>query len=259
MGIITKNNFYIKELENMQKYPKEVFYIGNLKLLEKQKISIVGTRRPNAYTKEFTYKLASKLSQMDICIVSGAAMGVDAIAHNACDKNNTIAVVANGLDIHYPAVNKNLLKEIEKEGLVLSAYKEGEKARKYTFVLRNEIVVALGEALIVTQADLNSGSISSINYALKMKKKIYTLPHRINESLGTQEFVKKGLITPIYDMDEFIENFSKQKIKKLEDEILIFCQNNPSYEEAVKEFGNKIFEYELLGKIQVKQGKIYCL
>jgi DNA processing protein len=255
--MIKKITFNISELSAMKNYPKELFYIGNTKLLKKKKISIIGTRRPNSYTKEFTHKLAAKLSNLDICIVSGAAMGVDAISHQAAKPLNTIAVVANGLDIRYPAVNKNLISNIEQEGLVISAYKVGEKARNYTFVLRNEIVVALGDILIVTQADLNSGSLTSVKYALNMKKKIYTLPHRINERLGTQELVKKGLVEVIYDSDEFISKYTNtNKINKLSDEILIFCQSNPSYEEAILKFGNKIFEYELEGKIQINNAKV---
>ena len=77
--MINKITFNIPELENMKKYPSELFYIGNTKLLQKKKISIIGTRRPSSYTKEFTHKLASKLSSLDICIVSGAAMGVELI------------------------------------------------------------------------------------------------------------------------------------------------------------------------------------
>ncbi|NCB14485.1 MAG: DNA-processing protein DprA, partial [Erysipelotrichia bacterium] len=132
--MISKINFKIDELSSMKKYPSELFYIGNTELLKKKKISIVGTRRPSSYTKEFTYKLASKLSDAGICIVSGAAMGVDSIAHQGAKSINTIAVVANGLDIRYPSVNKNLIIDIEKNGLMLSAYKEAEKARNYTFV-----------------------------------------------------------------------------------------------------------------------------
>lgn len=145
-------------------------------------------------------------------------MGVDAIAHQGAKSNNTIAIVANGLDIRYPSVNKNLIIDIERNGLILSAYKEKEKAKNYTFVQRNEIVVALSEFLIVTEADINSGSLTSVNYALKMGKEVYTIPHRIHESLGTQELIKKGLIKVIYDVDEFIykkcglEN-KKQKMK----------------------------------------------
>ena len=59
--MISKINFKIDELSSMKKYPNELFYIGNTTLLKKKKISIVGTRRPNSYTKEFTYKLASNV------------------------------------------------------------------------------------------------------------------------------------------------------------------------------------------------------
>jgi DNA processing protein len=257
--MISKIDFKIDELSSMKKYPDELFYIGNLELLKRKKISIIGTRRPNSYTKEFTYKLSSKFSDANICIVSGAAMGVDSIAHQGAKSNNTIAVVANGLDIRYPSVNRNLIIDIEKNGLIISAYKEKEKARNYTFVLRNEIVVALSDFLIVTEADLNSGSLTSVNYALKMGKKVYTLPHRINESLGTQELIKKGLVEVIYNIDEFIYNFSGLKNVDVEDEVLIFCKKNPSYESAIAKYPNKIFEYELEGKIRIVNGKVIII
>ena len=255
--MISKINFKIDELSSMKKYPQDLFYIGNTNLLNKKKIAIVGTRRPNSYTKEFTYKLSSKLSSLNICIVSGAAMGVDSLAHQGAKSNNTIAVVANGLDIRYPSINKNLIIDIEKNGLILSAYKEGEKARNYTFVLRNEIVVALSDILIVTQADLNSGTLTSVDYALKMGKKVYTIPHRLNESLGTQDLLQKGLIQAIYDVDKFIEEICGVKLNFIEnDEVLSFCRSNPSYEEAMGKFPNKIFEYELEGKIKIENGKV---
>lgn len=257
--MISNIDFKIDELSSMKKYPDELFYIGNTKLLKKKKISIVGTRRPNSYTKEFTYKLASKLSDAGICIVSGAAMGVDAIAHQGAKSNNTIAVVANGLDIRYPTINKNLIIDIERNGLILSSYKKCQSARNYTFVLRNEIVVALGEILIVTQADINSGTLTSIEYAIKMGKKVYTIPHRLNESLGTQNLVKQNLINVIYDIDEFIEKITGIKNSSSEDEVLTFCKNNPTYEEAMNKFPNKIFEYELEGKIKIVNGKVQVI
>ena len=208
----------------------------------------------------FILDMTSKLSDANVCIVSGAAMGVDSIAHQGAKSNNTIAVVANGLDIRYPSVNKNLIIDIERNGLILSAYKEGEKARNYTFILRNEIVVALGDFLIVTQADVNSGTLSSVDYALKMGKKVYTLPHRLNDSLGTQELLQKGLIEPIYDIDRFIEEICGIKINSSNnDEVLNFCKNNPSYEEAMNKFPNKIFEYELEGKIKIENAKVFVV
>jgi len=247
---------HIQELENMKKYPDKLFYIGNEKLLLKKKISIVGTRRPNTYTKKFTHELAQKLSNKGICIISGAAMGVDALAHKGAGANNTIAVVANGLDIRYPCVNKNLIQDIESEGLMLSQFTQNEKARSYTFVQRNEVVVALGDVLIVTQADRKSGSLRSVEFALKMGKKIFTLPHRLGESLGTQDLVKTGQIQIIYDIDDFIESLGFKTQKNESDEILEFCKSYPTYDEAVGKFGELIFEYELLGKINVDKGII---
>ena len=97
---------HIPHLEVMKKYPSTLFYTGNVDLLKRPKVSIVGTRRPSNYTPQLTHELAKSLSKRGVCIVSGAVMGVDAIAHEGVGTNNTIAVVANGLDIRYPAVNK---------------------------------------------------------------------------------------------------------------------------------------------------------
>lgn len=250
----SKLNFHINELNSMKKYPKEIFFKGNNSLLNKRKISIVGTRRPNSYSKQITYKIASELSKRDIVIVSGAAIGIDAISHNAATPSNTIAVVANGLDIKYPAINSKLISSIEEKGLVLSTYKDGEKARNYTFVHRNEFVVALGEILIVTQADENSGTLRSIDYALEMGKKVYTIPHRLDESIGTQKLIEKGLITPIYNLDNFLNSFGK--IEKNENELESYLNTFPSYLDALKKYQDKIYELELEGKIIVENGYI---
>jgi DNA processing protein len=247
-------NFHIKELDSMKKYPKQLYYKGNSKLLNKRKVSIVGTRKPSQYTVQLTHKISNELSKRNICIVSGVAMGVDAIAHKAAGSSNTIAVVANGLDIRYPAVNTKLIKDIEEQGLILSAYKEKEKARNYTFVHRNEIVVGLGEVLIVSEADEKSGSLTSIEYALKMGKKVYTLPHRLGESIGTQKLVAKGLIEPIFDLENFLSSFGE--IIKQKDELSLYLDTFPLYDEAIKKYADKIFELELEGKIIVENGYI---
>ncbi len=254
--MINKVEFHIKELDYMKQYPNELFYIGNIQLLNKKKISIVGTRRPSSYTKKFTHLLAQKLSNHNICIVSGVAMGVDALAHNGAQSHNTIAVVANGLDIKYPAVNKNLIQEIESRGLMLSQFKPNQKARAYTFVQRNEIVVALGDILIVTEADRNSGSLRSVEFALAMGKKVFVLPHRLDESLGTQDLVKQNKASIIYDIDEFITHLGYDTKEIQKDEILEFCKKFPTYDAAVTKYGEKIFEYELLGKIKINNGTI---
>lgn len=253
--MIKKLQSHIPEFDSMKKYPKEIAYIGNIDLLSKSKISIIGTRKPNQYTRHQTYLLAKKLTNAGICIVSGAAMGVDAISHTGAGPSNTIAVVANGVDIRYPSVNKELLKSIENSGLVISQFNNGFKATKWSFVVRNELVVALGDVLIVTEADISSGSMRSVDYALKMGKEIYVLPHRLGESMGTSSLVSQGLATPIYDIDLFVSKFG-ESVKVLDSPFLQFCATNPTFDEAVSGFGDDVYEAELEGTIRIENGLV---
>jgi len=250
-------NIEIEELSLMKKRPKELYYIGNLNLLHKTKVSIVGTRRPCNYTKDFTFKLSQALSKRDVIIVSGAAMGVDAIAHRGAKSENTIAVMANGLNIEYPAVNRALIKDIKQEGLTLSFYPKNFKATKWSFVARNELVVALGDILIVTEADLNSGSLRSVEFAQKMGKKIYVLPHRLGDSLGTNMLLKNNEAKPIYDIEEFANRYGVVKEKK--DEFTEFLKSKPTFDEAIFRYGEKIYEAELNGLIAIENGYIITL
>lgn len=246
-------NFHISQCDSMKKYPKEIFYIGDTNLLNQPKVAIIGSRSPNQYCCKFTHELATKLSKAGICIVSGGAMGVDTIAHKAANSQNTIMVAGTGLDKRYPAINRNLIEDIEQNGLVLSQFKVGIPSNRYNFPIRNELIVALGDVLIVTYADLNSGSMRSIEYALKMGKKIYVLPHRIGESQGTNDLLLKGKAEAIYNIDLFIENFGL-KVEEIIDDFLIYCATSPTYDEAIKIYGAKVFEYELMGKIDIQNG-----
>ena len=243
----------------MKNYPKELYYLGNSDLLQKQKVSIVGSRKPNKYAVNKTYEIANKLSKRGVVIVSGGALGIDTIAHKASGLNNTIMVSGTGLDIRYPTINKTMIKEIEQNGLVLSQFKTDTPSLRRNFVLRNEIIVALGDVLIVSYADTNSGTMRSVEYGLKMGKKIYVLPHRIGESEGTNYLLENKLATPILNIDKFVEQFGNDLTKKIEtkDDILDFCKNNPSYEEAYKKFGETILEYELNGDIIINNGTIF--
>ena len=249
-------DIHIPELEGMKRYPQKLYCIGNTALLKRTKIAIVGTRKPTPYTRQFTLELAQKLSQRRVCIVSGAAMGVDAIAHSGARSENTIAVMANGLDIRYPATNRSLIESIERKGLVLSQFETGFKATVWSFVVRNEIVAALGDVLIVTQADLNSGSLRSVEFAQKMEKKIYVLPQRAGESEGTNRLLAEGKAEAIYDIDAFVQQFKHAHITEETDPFLSFCKSSPTYEEALRKFGDQLFAYELEGKIEVVSGQV---
>ena len=251
----------IPELEDMKKYPKELYSLGDLALLKRRKISIVGTRRPSSYTKHYTQLLVQELVKRGISLVSGAAMGVDAIVHTSAGSENTIAVVANGLDIRYPSINRHLIESIEKEGLVLSQFSKGTKAAPWSFVVRNELVVALGEVLIVTEADTNSGSMRSVEFALKMGKEVYVLPQRLGESNGTNKLLAEGLAKPINDILEFSNRFGvePQNSNIEKDDFFYFCQTVPTLDEAVAKFRDRVYEAELEGLIQVEKGLVHLV
>ncbi|MFZ3052633.1 MAG: DNA-processing protein DprA [Sulfuricurvum sp.] len=253
-------DFHIAELESMKKYPDTLHHKGNIDLLKRRKISIIGSRKPNQYTQQMTHRLASELSRVGMCIVSGGAMGVDAIAHRGAGSDSTIAVLPCGIDLRYPVVNKSLLENIENSGLIISQFDLGFQATNWSFVVRNEVVVALGDVLIVTQADIDSGSMRSVEFALEMGKKIYVLPHRIGESEGTNRLLADGKAEAICDIDTFVGKFGmvNSEIDK-SDPFMLFCATRPTYEEAVVKFGDRVYEAELNGRIAVTNGVIGLL
>lgn len=246
---------HIPHLEAMKKYPSTLFYKGNLDLLKRPKVSIVGTRRPSNYTRQYTFNLAKALAKRGVCVVSGAAMGVDAIAHEGAGEDNTIAVVANGLNIRYPAVNRGLIEGIENRGLVLSQFNDGFRASGWSFVVRNELVVALGDILVVTEADLDSGSMRSVEYALKMGKEIFVLPQRLGESLGTNQLLNEKRAKAIHDIEAFASRFGRGVNDEVEkDEFFYFCQNSPTFDESLEKYGDRVYEAELDGVITIQNG-----
>ncbi len=107
----------------------------------------------------------------------------------------------------YPKVNRGLFKDIYNSGLAISQFNRGFTPTPWSFVVRNETVVALGDILIITQADLKSGSMRSAEFAKEMGKRIYTLPHRIGDSLGTNQLIEEGFAEPIFNIESFCSQF----------------------------------------------------
>lgn len=246
---------HISALEGMKKYPTSLFYKGELSLLKRPKVSVVGTRTPSIYTRNIVYALTRALAKRGVCVVSGAALGVDAIAHEGAGVDNTIAVVANGVDIRYPVVNRHLIEAIENNGLVLSQFNDGFRATGWSFVVRNELVVALGEILVVAQADLDSGSIRSAEYAMQMGKEIFVIPHRLDESLGTNALLSQGKAKAIYDIEAFASRFGKEVDTAIpKDDFFYFCQSSPTLDTAIASFGSRVYEAELEGTITIRNG-----
>lgn len=249
-----------QKLLNIQNPPKELFALGDTTLLNQVKIAIVGSRHASFYAKEMSKKIAFELSNRGVVVVSGGAMGIDACVHEGAFPN-TIAILANSLDKLYPKINEKLLIDISKKGLLLSEYPPNTKITKYSFVLRNRLVVGLCDALIVSEAEIDSGSLRSADFATKFNIPIYVLPHRLGESAGTSTLVKEKRASVIHDIDEFCDRFvPKNNLYVVkQDEVLEFCAKNNNLNDCLEKFGDKIYEYELEGKIKISQMRVILL
>jgi DNA processing protein len=187
-------------------------------------------------------------------VVSGGAMGVDALAHQGA-LPNTIAVLANGLDIYYPKVNETLLKSIREKALILSEYSEGTRAMRHSFVERNRIVVALSKAVVIAQADAKSGSMQSAKIALALNKPLYVMPQRLGESDGTNALLAAQKAKLIDDIPAFVGQFG-QSIAYEEDALLRFCREESRLERCLEVFGSRVYEYELEGKLSIEGSRV---
>lgn len=261
MNIISSE---IEELKRLKNPPKRLFYRGNLELLKMPKVSIVGSRKMSPYTKELILNLAVKLKNRGVCVVSGGALGCDIIAHIG-SMPSTIGVFASGLDTIYPKENSKIISEIYEKGLALSEYEDGVDIRPHRFLERNRIVVGLSQALVVAEADLKSGSLNSARVAVESGIGLFVFPHRMNQSRGTNELLGLGKARLIYDIDKFVDEFCEsvnlnaQSETTKSDEMIEFIKNNSDFDAVFAKFGERIYEYELEGKIEIAGTEVKIL
>ena len=188
----------LREIDN----PPYVLYCkGNLDLLSTRCIAVVGTRRPSDYGKVVTKNYAKELAQAGLTIVSGLAHGVDTIAHEEAIAvgGKTIAVLAGGFDHIYPTSNFGLSETIAKEHLLVCENRPEVAPMNYMFPIRNRVLAGISEAVLITEAQENSGSLHTKNYAVDYGRDLYVVPGKITslESKGCNKILKEmqGSIT----------------------------------------------------------------
>lgn len=176
---------YPEVLLHLHYRPWILFYEGDLSLLNKTCIAVIGSRIMSDYGCFCTSFLEEYLP-VDTVIVSGLAKGVDAYVHKLAlkKKRKCIAVLGCGIDVAYPKENQQLYEQIKKEGLIISEYPNGTKPLKYHFPWRNRIIAALSKAVVVVEAKKHSGTMITVNEALTLGIPIYCFPHRINDENG---------------------------------------------------------------------------
>lgn len=193
---------YPQKLREIYRPPLILFAQGNLKLLQENVITIVGSRQATDYSQLVLNKIVPQLVKSNFVIASGLAMGVDVMAHSATLNNGgkTIAVIGNGLNHFYPERNSQIQRQIINEGLVLSEYLPDTPPRPFRFPERNRILAGIADSVIVTEAKEKSGSLITANIALQENRNIYAVPGPINSqlSIGPNKLIAAGA-TPITD------------------------------------------------------------
>ena len=210
--VYIKEEKYPELLKEIADPPDPLYYIGNLDLLNKECIAIVGSRRTTQYGRWTARTLGKKIAAAGGVVVSGMAAGIDACAHwgaaDACSESeyiNTVAVMGCGIDQCYPKGNRELWDKIVSKGLVISEYAPGMQASKYTFPQRNRIISGVSGAVVVVQAPNSSGALITAERAVEQGRDVYAVPANINSeySFGSNKLLLDGA-NPLVIMDDLL-------------------------------------------------------
>lgn len=234
---------YPRKLINIKNPPKQLYLQGNIDLLKSNIIAIVGSRNCSQNGRKLAEKFTKELVEQGITIASGLASGIDTIAHKVTLDNNgkTIAVLGNGFNHIFPKENLSLYnKIIESEGLIISEYTPDTKAESKNFVNRNRIVSGISIGILVVEAAYRSGTSITARYAIEQEKKVFVLPHEIDNKygVGTNQLIRKGC-TLITSTKEIIDEFNFLKYREIRKEPIKKENKNLS-----KIIGNDINEIE---------------
>jgi DNA processing protein len=200
---------YPEILRSIPAEPKKLFVIGDLSaLLELPRLAVVGSRKVTPYGRAVTNKLAREAAEQGIVIVSGLALGVDGLAHEAALEANgkTIAVLPSGLDKIYPATHHNLAKRIlEQGGALVTEYPEKSEPFKSNFLQRNRIISGLSDGILIPEAAARSGSLNTANHALEQGRTVMAVPGNITSLLssGTNNLIKAGAV-PVTELSDIL-------------------------------------------------------
>ena len=202
---------YPAPLREIDEPPAVLYCRGRLPLLDgRLAVGVVGARKADAYGQRVAYKLSFEMAAAGAVIVSGMAAGIDAIAAAAALNagSETIAVLGCGIDIVYPSHHTRLAAEIAEHGAIITEYAPGTKPNGWNFPMRNRIISALSGAVLVVEANENSGALITARYALVQGKALFAVPGDITSprSVGTNRLISDGA-APALDAGEMLDHF----------------------------------------------------
>jgi len=269
---------YPASLSEINNFPKQLYYMGDISILRKRCAAVVGSRNTNQYGRSTAVAIAGKLAEKDVVVISGMARGIDTCAHRgALDAGgSTVAVLGCGVDICYPEENSALKKELEERGLILSEYPPGTMPMPYHFPQRNRIISGLSEVTIVVQARNSSGALITAELAAEQGREVCAVPGNIDSqyNLGNNKLIKDGArpITCPADVLEAmrLDVLDDETVRRLlsDTEQLIFSMLSEGGEMTVDELCRRLEKppsyvnsivtvMELKGAVYTALGKIF--
>ncbi len=187
---------YPQLLREIPDPPLFLYYLGDVSLLARPSVAVVGSRNASRYGAGMAESLAASLSVSGICVVSGFAQGIDRAAHQGALRGvgGTVAVLGTGLDLVYPASNTDLWNRIAASGLIVSEFPAGTRPESMNFPHRNRIVSGLSLGVLVVEGALGSGSLITAKLALAQDRDVFALPGPANLKTyqGCHQLIRQG-------------------------------------------------------------------
>ncbi|MBQ8212515.1 MAG: DNA-processing protein DprA [Clostridia bacterium] len=180
--LLYTDELFPAQLRELARPPVMLYYKGTLlNFKERLTVGMVGTRRMSAYGLQNAYRIAYELARVGAVVVSGMAAGIDGVCAAAAIKGegNTVAILGCGLDRVYPQHHRELMREIEQHGLLLSEYSPGTPPNHYHFPTRNRLISGLSRTTVVVEAGLGSGSLITAKDAISQGKLVFAVPANV--------------------------------------------------------------------------------
>ncbi|MFH1325924.1 MAG: DNA-processing protein DprA [Candidatus Falkowbacteria bacterium] len=207
-------------LKEMPDAPPLLYYKGNLNCVKQFCLSVVGSRKYTSYGKQAVEKLVSQLAEVGMTIVSGLALGIDALAHESALQVNgsTAAILGSGINQSsiYPRANVNLAARIlAQDGLLLTEFPYGTPALKHHFPQRNRIVAGLSLGTLIIEATEKSGALITARLALDYNREVFAVPGSIfsTNSQGTNKLIQKNGAQLANSADTILETLAIENIQ----------------------------------------------
>jgi DNA processing protein len=197
-------------LRHIPDAPPVLFAAGDLSILGRATVAIVGSRDHSAYGAEVCRRMAWAAAEAGVVVASGMARGLDAVAHEAALEAGgaTVGVLGNGLGVVYPAANRRLYRRVAAEGLLLTEFPPGERPSAGSFPRRNRLISGLARLTLVIEAGEGSGALITAGAALEQGREVMAVPGPITSplSLGCNRLIRDGA-GPLLEHRDLLDHY----------------------------------------------------